>query len=202
MKLKICGIRDIETLKFVCDKGVHFAGFIMANQSPRKASEDFLYLLENFNFQETKPVFVFVNPSINEVKKIVERVDSSILQFHGDETDHFCRQFNQGFWKTIRVKDSLSYQSINDFPSADAYLFETFSPGFYGGTGKVFDWGLLENIKLDQHSILAGGINAENIKEAMSLNPWCIDINSGVESSIALKDITLINQIIDIFNNG
>ena len=80
-------------------------------------------------------------------------------------------------------------------------MFETFSPGFYGGTGKVFDWGLLENIKLDQHSILAGGINAENIKEAMSLNPWCIDINSGVESSIALKDITLINQIIDIFNN-
>ena len=202
MKLKICGIRDINILQYACEAGVDFVGFIMANDSPRKISNGFLDSLENFNFQDTSPVFVFVNPSVDEVKKITMKIENSILQFHGDEGDNFCQQFNQSFWKTIRVKNSQSLKTINDFPSADALLLETFSDDAYGGTGKAFDWSLLENISLQSKFILAGGINSENLKEAVSLNPWCIDVNSGVESSLALKDITLMDQIIKKFKNG
>ena len=190
MKLKICGISDIDILQYACEAGVDFVGFIMANDSPRKISNDFLESLETFDFQETSPVFVFVNPSVDEVKKITTKIENSILQFHGDEGDNFCQQFNQPFWKTIRVKNSQSLEAINNFPSANALLLETFSDDAYGGTGKVFDWSLLENISLQSKFILAGGINSENLKEAVSLNPWCIDVNSGVESSLALKDIT------------
>ena len=202
MKLKICGICDMDILQHACEIGVDFVGFIMANESPRKISDNFLASLKNFNFHSTLPVFVFVNPSVEEVTKITACIENPILQFHGDEEDSFCQQFNQSFWKTIRVKDSQSLIKIDDFPSADAILLETFSKDVYGGTGKVFDWSLLEKISLERKFVLAGGINPENIKEAVSMNPWCIDVNSGVESSLALKDTTLMNKIIKNFKDG
>ncbi|MDB3947605.1 phosphoribosylanthranilate isomerase [Gammaproteobacteria bacterium] len=202
MKLKICGILDINILQHACEANVDFVGFIMANNSPRKISNYFLDSLKNFNFLDTAPVFVFVNPSVEEVEKVTTKIENPILQFHGDEGDNFCKQFNKSFWKTIRVKNSQSLETINDFPSADALLLETYSDDIYGGTGEMFDWNLLENISLQKKFILAGGINSENIKEAVSLSPWCIDVNSGVESSLALKDKTLIDQMIENFKNG
>ena len=202
MKLKICGINDIDILQHACEAGLDFVGFIMVNESPRNISNNFLASLERFNFLSTTPVFVFVNPSVDEVKKITSNFENAILQFHGDEEDSFCRQFDQLFWKTIRVKDSQSLEAINDFPSADAILLETFSQDAYGGTGKVFDWGLLEKISVQRKFVLAGGINPKNIKEALSVDPWCIDVNSGVESSVALKDKALMDEIIKNINNG
>lgn len=202
MKLKICGINDIDILQHACEAGLDFVGFIMVNESPRNISNNFLASLERFNFLSTTPVFVFVNPSVDEVKKITSNFENAILQFHGDEEDSFCRQFDQLFWKTIRVKDSQSLEAINDFPSADAILLETFSQDAYGGTGKVFDWGLLEKISVQRKFVLAGGINPKNIKEAVSVDPWCIDVNSGVESSVALKDKALMDETIKNFNNG
>ncbi|MDB3868262.1 phosphoribosylanthranilate isomerase [Gammaproteobacteria bacterium] len=202
MKLKICGINDIDILEHACEAGLDFVGFIMVNESPRNISNNFLASLERFNFLSTTPVFVFVNPSVDEVKKITSNFENAILQFHGDEEDSFCRQFDQLFWKTIRVKDSQSLEAINDFPSADAILLETFSQDAYGGTGKVFDWGLLEKISVQRKFVLAGGINPKNIKEAVSVDPWCIDVNSGVESSVALKDKALMDEIIKNINNG
>ena len=202
MKLKICGINDIDILEHACEAGLDFVGFIMVNESPRNISNSFLASLESFNFLSTTPVFVFVNPSVDEVKKITSNFENAILQFHGDEEDSFCRQFDQLFWKTIRVKDSQSLEAINDFPSADAILLETFSQDAYGGTGKVFDWGLLEKISVQRKFVLAGGINPKNIKEAVSVDPWCIDVNSGVESSVALKDKALMDEIIKNINNG
>jgi phosphoribosylanthranilate isomerase len=202
MKLKICGINDIDILEHACEAGLDFVGFIMVNESPRNISNNFLASLERFNFLSTTPVFVFVNPSVDEVKKITSNFENAILQFHGDEEDSFCRQFDQLFWKTIRVKDSQSLEAINHFPSADAILLETFSQDAYGGTGKVFDWGLLEKISVQRKFVLAGGINPKNIKEALSVDPWCIDVNSGVESSVALKDKALMDEIIKNINNG
>jgi phosphoribosylanthranilate isomerase len=202
MKLKICGINDIDILQHACKAGLDFVGFIMVNESPRNISNSFLASLESFNFLSTTPVFVFVNPSVDEVKKITSNFENAILQFHGDEEDSFCRQFDQLFWKTIRVKNSQSLEAINEFPSADAILLETFSQDAYGGTGKVFDWSLLEKISVQRKFVLAGGINPQNIKEAVSVDPWCIDVNSGVESSVALKDKALMDEIIKNINNG
>ena len=201
MKLKICGIRDIDILKYTCDMGVDFAGFIMVDDSPRKISNDFISSLQNFDFQNTLPVFVFVNPSIDEVKKITTITQNPILQFHGDETEDFCKQFNLPFWKTIQVQNSQSLELLKDYASADAFLFETYVDDSYGGTGKVFDWNLLKNTPLDKKYVLAGGISFKNINEAISLNPWCIDVNSGVESSLAIKDKALMAQIINNFKN-
>tara|TARA_B100000287_G_C20658568_1_gene789381 strand:- start:934 stop:1542 length:609 start_codon:yes stop_codon:yes gene_type:complete len=202
MKIKICGICDSKTLQYACEMEVDFVGFIMVNGSPRKISSEFLSYLEDFNFKNTTPVFVFVNPDIGEVKKIIRNIPNSILQFHGDESNHFCKQFNQPFWKTVRVQNAKSFEQINDFPSANAILLEAFSNDSYGGTGKTFAWSLLDKISLEKNFVLAGGINIENIRQAISLHPWCIDVNSGVESSLAIKDKILMGQLLDIFKNG
>ena len=202
MKIKICGIKNKEILQHACELGVDFAGFIIADESPRKISEEFLLSLVDFNFLNTKPVFVFVNPSVEMVNKIINLIPASILQFHGDETDQFCNQFNHPYWKSIPVKDSSSLNSINNFASAHGFLLETFSSTSYGGTGQVFDWRLLKNLSLEDRFILAGGINQENIKDAISMNPWCIDVNSGVESKLANKDKALMSYILEVFHDG
>ena len=202
MKIKICGIKNKEILQHACELGVDFAGFIIADESPRKISEEFLLSLVDFNFLNTKPVFVFVNPSVEMVNKIINLIPASILQFHGDETDQFCNQFNHPYWKSIPVKDSSSLNSINNFASAHGFLLETFSSTSYGGTGQVFDWRLLKNLSLEDRFILAGGINQENIKDAISVNPWCIDVNSGVESKLANKDKALMSDILEVFHDG
>lgn len=202
MKIKICGIKNKEILQHACELGVDFVGFIIADESPRKISEEFLLSLVDFNFLNTKPVFVFVNPSVEMVNKIINLIPASILQFHGDETDQFCNQFNHPYWKSIPVKDSSSLNSINNFASAHGFLLETFSSTSYGGTGQVFDWSLLKNLSLEDRFILAGGINQENIKDAISMNPWCIDVNSGVESKLANKDKALMSDILEVFHDG
>ena len=148
------------------------------------------------------PVSVFVNPSIQEVQQTIEILPNTILQFHGDESDDFCRQFHQPFWKSIPVKDKQSLLMSDNFPSAQAILLETFSENLSGGTGKSFDWTLLENMDLSKKFILAGGINPNNIQSAISLNSWCIDINSGVESELAIKDNKLMAEIMTAFNHG
>jgi len=202
MKIKICGIKNKEILQHACELGVDFAGFIIADESPRKISEEFLLSLVDFNFLNTKPVFVFVNPSVEMVNKIINLMPASILQFHGNETGQFCNQFNHPYWKSIPVKDSSSLNSINNFASAHGFLLETFSSTSYGGTGQVFDWSLLKNLSLEDRFILAGGINQENIKDAISMNPWCIDVNSGVESKLANKDKALMSDILEVFHDG
>lgn len=202
MKVKICGIRDIDSLQHACDLGADFVGFIMANESPRKISKNFLRSLSTFNFKNTIPVFVFVNPSFDAVIEITKNVPMSILQFHGDEKNNFCEQFKQPFWKVIRVKDIKSLKQIKDFPSADKILLETYSSDSYGGTGKTFDWNILDKISFEKKFVLAGGINIDNLKSAISLNPWCIDLNSGVESSFAQKDKTLMGKALQIVKNG
>ena len=85
MKLKICGINDIDILQYACDMGVDFVGFILANDSPRKIPDHLLTSLENFNFKNTSPVFVFVNPSVEEVRKFTTKIENFILQFHGNK---------------------------------------------------------------------------------------------------------------------
>ena len=104
MKLKICGIRDIDILKYTCDMGVNFAGFIMPDDSPRKISNNFISSLENFNFKDTLPVFVFVNPSRAEVSEITTKFNNAILQFMEMRVKIFVNNLTNRFGKLSELK--------------------------------------------------------------------------------------------------
>ena len=134
------------------------------------------------------------------IKETSSYFNNPILQFHGNETNDFCKSFDKEFWKVIRVKDSETINTISDYPDASAILLENYKKGIYGGTGSSFDWSILKNINInDKKIIISGGINIKNVDNAISINPWCIDINSGVEISPGIKNLELTKQILKKF---
>ena len=143
-----------------------------------------------------------MNPSIVAVCKLIDMLPEAILQFHGEEKDNFCKQFNRPFWNAILIKYNNSHSMTNNFPSAEGILLDTFSYEQKGGSGNAFNWDFIDSLDLSARFILAGGINLDNLREAISINPRCIDINSGVESDLTIKDKILMTKAVEIFNNG
>lgn len=201
-KIKICGISNLLILKELIALEVDYVGFIFFTKSPRNVSNDFLESLKEIDFKSTRPVCVFVNPKEEEVYQTSSYLTDPILQFHGDESDEFCESFGLDYWKAIRVKNETDLDLIDLYPSASAILLENHVPGTYGGTGESFDWNILDNsAELANNIVLSGGINSENVHNAITTNSWCIDLNSGVESEKGMKDIKLIKNILNIIKN-
>jgi phosphoribosylanthranilate isomerase len=200
MKLKICGINDLEILAHAVDLQVDYLGFIYFDQSPRAISIDFLSAVSSTDLKLSSPVVVLVNPETKIVDKVLQATPQAILQFHGTESDDYCAQFGVPYWKSVPIKNEDSLFELDKFPNATKLLLENYSAHQLGGSGVTFDWGVISEIQLDDKFVLAGGINANNIKDAMALNPWCIDVNSGVESNIAVKDKALITNVLEIFH--
>ena len=193
VKVKVCGISNTEMVKQLVKLQLDFIGFIFYKKSPRYVSNQIVQDLLSLDFGNTRPVCVYVNPTKDYVLETSSYFDNPILQFHGEEPESFCNSFNLEYWKAIRVKNSSSFAEILSYQSAKAILLENHKDGLYGGTGEAFDWSL---IKSHDHQnkkiILSGGINIENVDNAKDTLPWCIDLNSGVESSEGKKDMKLI----------
>ena len=199
--IKICGISDFHFLNEIIElEGINYLGFIFYEKSPRYVNQKFLNKLKNFNFRDKRPVCVYVNASKEYIKETSSYFKDPILQFHGDETNEFCKSHKNEFWKAIRIKDHESLKEITNYNNASAILFESYKKGIYGGSGESFDWKIIENINLTQKNVLSGGISIKNVDNAISTKPWCIDINSGVESSTGVKDINLVKQILKKLN--
>ena len=200
-KIKICGISNLDVLKELINLNINYVGFIFYSKSPRFADSDFLESFKDIDFKNTKPVCVYVNPDEEYVYKTSSYFSNPILQFHGDESNDFCESFGLEYWKAIRVKEKSDVLKTKLYSSASAILFENHKEGIYGGTGESFDWNWLNDLqKKEQYFILSGGINSENVHNALSTNSWCIDLNSGVESEEGIKDIALIKNILKIIN--
>jgi phosphoribosylanthranilate isomerase len=199
IKVKVCGISNTEMVKQLVKLELDFIGFIFYKKSPRYVSNQIVQDLLSLDFGNTRPVCVYVNPTRDYVLETSSYFDNPILQFHGEEPESFCNSFNLEYWKAIRVKSSSSFSEILSYQSAEAILLENHKDGLSGGTGEAFDWSL---IKDHDHQIkkiiLSGGINIKNVDNAKDTLPWCIDLNSGVESSVGKKDMKL---IIDILKN-
>lgn len=194
-KIKICGIRrslDVEILnKLLPD----YAGFVFAKSKRRIDLEEGIKLSRQMD-KRIKKVGVFVNEDLNLVQKIAKNCELDIIQLHGDEDESYIKQL-QGFeiWKSIRIKDSKDLIRLNQISSI-RYLLDTYDKNAYGGTGSQFDWNLLNQIK-DKSFVLAGGINIENVVEAIKgVGPYALDISSGVESD-GFKDYQKIKSIIE-----
>lgn len=199
IKVKVCGVSNPEMVKQLLKLELDFIGFIFYKKSPRYISNQIAQDLLSVDFGNTRPVCVYVNPTRDYVLETSSYFDNPILQFHGEEPESFCDSFNLEYWKAIRVKSSSSFSETLSYQSAEAILLENHKDGLYGGTGEAFDWSLIKDHD-DQIKkiILSGGINIENVDNAIDTLPWCIDLNSGVESSVGKKDIKL---IIDILKN-
>ena len=198
--IKICGIADLNFLNEVIQiNEINYLGFIFYENSPRNVTKDLLNDIKRFDFKDKRPVCVFVNASSEFIKESISYFKDPLLQFHGDETNQFCSSFKKDFWKVIHVKSIESRDRIEEYPDASAILLENYKKDQFGGTGESFDWSILKKANFSKKIVLSGGINVKNVDNAISTQPWCIDINSGVESSIGIKNITLVNKILEKF---
>ena len=196
-KVKICGISNIEILKTLISLDLDFIGFIFYSKSPRYVDTKFLQSIEDIDFKDSRPVCVYVNADENYIYETSSYFNNPILQFHGDEENNFCESFGLDYWKAIRVKDIEDLETISLYNSAQAILLENHKEGSYGGTGESFNWTILKDIENDdQNFVLSGGINSQNVDNALKTNSWCLDLNSGVESQEGIKNIELVKDIL------
>lgn len=190
-KIKICGNTGPEDAKLSASLGADYLGLIFADSKRKidvQTAQKIVRSMPGFgNF-----VGVFVNQPKAEVEEIAQAVGLKILQFHGDETSLYCRSFmDKGFSviKTFRIKDAMSLKRIDEY-DVTAFLFDTYSKEESGGSGKVFDWSLIENRPFVHDKLfLAGGLNAGNVRSAIEkIRPYAVDAASGVEKEPGKKD--------------
>ena len=202
IKIKICGITNITDANIAVEEGADFLGFVFAD-SPRKVSIEEASSIIDKVPEEVKIVALFVN----EHKKFVDNVIDSLpkvdlLQFHGDEPAEYCNHFkDRKIIKVIRIENNESVKQIEVFKgSIDYILLDTFNKDQYGGTGRSFDWEIAKKAK--DYSIpifLSGGLNPDNVKEAISnVSPYAVDVSSGVEALPGKKDLKLLKKFINI----
>ena len=128
----------------------------------------------------------------------MEQVELDILQFHGQESEQTCAFFNKPYIKAIRMNDDTSLpEEVEKYSSAKALLLDTYVEGLSGGTGKVFDWNMIPK-NLKKPIILAGGLNVDNVKDAIKkVNPYAVDVSGGVEIEKGKKDPDKIKEFIN-----
>ena len=186
MKLKICGLRSLRDVEYINQAEVDFAGFVFTPHRQQVSIETAKSLKASLN-PKIKAVGVFVDESRDFIKSIVDEGIIDIVQFHGSSEYSMPCQ-------TIKAYRMQSMASITP-TQCDYVLFDSYRDGTMGSTGGLFDWRLIDGYK-EKPFFLAGGINITNINAAMELNPFCIDISSGVE----VNGEKSLNKILEVAN--
>ncbi len=199
MKIKICGLKRNEDIEYVNEALPDYIGFVFS-KSKRQVTLQQAYDLKRDLNSRIKSVGVFVNEPQDMIAELVKNGIIDLAQLHGNEDNVYISKLREKtdgkvkIIKAISISNEFSIDQINEI-DADFFLLDNGS----GGTGKAFDYSLIKN-KVNDRIFLAGGINAGNIKNAVSLNPYCIDVSSGAESD-GIKDrekiIKLVRSIRD-----
>ena len=194
---KICGITNVSDAMAAVHHGTSAIGFIFYEQSLRGISIEKGNLISDQISNKVARVGVFVNHPKEFIDKAIQTVPLDMVQLHGDESPKFCEQFSIPVLKAIRIINKRSLSHLDEF-NVNGFLLDTFTNDQYGGTGKPFDWSLV-NGKKKYSIILSGGLNADNILDAIfSVNPVAVDVNSGVESSVGEKDHPKIEKLFEV----
>jgi phosphoribosylanthranilate isomerase len=189
--VKICGVRTYEEARTALDCGADFLGFNFWKKSPRYIqpidARGILQRLKPFN----NSIGVFVNEEQKNLAEVLYCTGIITVQLHGDESFEYCQQF--GYLKIIkafRVGAEFDIEVLKNFP-VGCFLLDSKVKGEYGGTGQRFDWRIAMEAKQIAPIILAGGINIENVGEAIQyVRPYAIDVCSGVEAEPGRKDLS------------
>lgn len=203
VRVKICGITRVEDAVSAVNAGADAIGLVFFEQSPRHVS-----IHDARQICQSIPPFVtvvglFVNHKEHEVRHICEQVPLSLMQFHGDEPESFCARFDHPYIKAVRVKDASDVVlAEKNYPSAQGLLVDAYVDGVAGGTGETFDWSLLPE-STNQPLILAGGLNSDNVRNAIArVKPFAVDVSGGVEESKGIKDPVKIHNFINEVSRG
>ncbi|MEI6184794.1 MAG: phosphoribosylanthranilate isomerase [Bacteroidota bacterium] len=207
MRVKVCGMTNIDQVKQLDELGVEFCGFIFYPKSPR-------YIFKHVPSTEIKKlkgninkVGVFVNAYTDEIVRVVDDCGLYLVQLHGDETPRECEKISS-YVTTIKAfrlgNDDNILWKIKDYQDVvDMFMFDTEGAG-YGGTGTKFDWTKLMGLDIKKPFFLSGGIQPEDYhklqefrKDSVGKDLFAVDINSKFEISPGVKDINLVNSFVN-----
>jgi phosphoribosylanthranilate isomerase len=200
-KVKVCGITNLADAEKALEFGADALGFNFYPPSPRCiAPEEARAVLQRLP-EGSCNIAVFVNEPKEKVREIIAqgelangRQPYSALQFHGEESQEYCRGWSMQVIKAFRVREKKSLEGMEQFP-ADFYLLDSWSPG-YGGSGAPFSWEWLEGLKTEK-LILSGGLSIENVVEAIRrIHPYGVDVCSSVEARPGIKDHAKLKEFI------
>lgn len=189
IKVKICGITNKEDALLACALGTSALGFIFYKKSPRYVSpfkvQKIIQELPPFIL----PVGVFVNQKVGEMMDIADFCGIRTVQLHGDEEPEICRRMKKyQIIKAFRVKEGFDFNQPNEY-RVSGYLFDTFKEDKFGGSGETFNWNSIKHKKFNRPMILAGGLTPQNLQQALgTIEPYAVDVSSGVEESPGKKD--------------
>jgi phosphoribosylanthranilate isomerase len=198
VKVKICGITNVADALAAAAAGADMIGLMFAEKSPRLIS-----LATAVEIHRALPPFVlrvgvFVNPPEDLVLRALGECGLSLLQFHGDETSEFCTQFGAMSLKAFRIQNAESLAALENYHT-DAFLLDAHSKNGLGGTGETFNWDLaVDAQKFGKPIFLAGGLTPDNVAEAVrKVQPFAVDVSSGVESAPGKKDVAKVRAFIE-----
>ncbi len=189
VKVKICGLTNLPDAQAAAAAGADLLGFIFADKSPRRLTVEAAAAITREVPAHILKVGVFVNPTEDLVQHALRECGLGLLQFHGEEPPEFCTGFGVMNMKAFRIRDERSLLALPHYPT-DAWLLDTYSEKQAGGTGQTFNWELAVAAKKHGRPIfLAGGLTPENVAEAVRrVQPFAVDVSSGVESAPGRKD--------------
>lgn len=200
MKIKICGLTSLNDITYVNEALPDFIGFIFAKSSKRKVTINEAIEMKKLSDKRIKSVGVFVNEDIKTVADISLKGIINLIQLHGDEDNGYIKEIKKitslPVIKAFKA-DKINENEINS-SLCDYVLIDSNDGNSFGGTGKTFNWGIIpRNIK--KPLFLAGGLNYNNVDKAIKIiSPYCLDINSGVETN-GIKDrekiLNIVNKI-------
>jgi len=199
VKVKICGITNLEDALKSADAGCDALGFVFYKKSPRYITPEKASKIMRHLPPHIIKIGVFVDAQEKTIRRIAKLCHLDMLQFHGRESPAFCARFSDHkiikafrVKKKIEVKDILKYKTL-------AYLFDTFIKSKRGGTGKKFNWKLLGYLgDIKSPIFLSGGLTVKNIKEAIGVvRPHWVDVSSSVEIMAGKKDHKKVKEFIE-----
>lgn len=192
-KVKICGLMEPEHVEAAVEAGADAVGFVFA-PSRRRVAIAQAKELARLVPEHVMKIGVFVNAEQGELEQAFREVPLDFIQYHGGETSEFIEKVGLPSIKVLSVRGGDDVMEVHD-DNTEYVLFDTPGTEFRGGSGKVFDWSLLKDVPRER-MILAGGLNAQNVKEAVrQVRPFMVDVSSGVEIEHK-KDETLIREFI------
>lgn len=202
MKVKICGITNKSDALDAIALGADALGFIFTKESPRYISPDVVQEISEHVPPFVQLVGVFLDQEKTEIDQIINRCRIDLIQLHGHETPEFCRTMKRRVIKAFHVAELSDIDAIPAYTgSISAALLDTKVANKHGGTGESFDWGIALQAQEnnDLPIILAGGVNKTNIQKAIQLvNPYAVDVSSGVEEYPGKKDYNKLEAFIQL----
>lgn len=203
MKIKLCGIRRLKDVEYLNEFKPDYAGFILSEGFRRYVDPETFLKLKSHLDKSIKTVGVFVNEPMDRIMKYyAEELD--VIQLHGDETDEYLQKLKNKvkckIWRAVRVKNAKDVISADNI-GADLLLLDSFSANQYGGTGKTADWSIINSVNIKTPFFLAGGLNKDNVCDAVqTVKPYGIDISGGIETD-GFKDRNKIENIMKLIRS-